>query len=156
MNALPLISAFSDRGITATVTGADLNLNAPKGALTPKLVSCLREDKRDVILWLDRLRNELGADWQEVSQDPAQLRAAADSLMTQISRQQDVVPAHYTAVVYCQTCSKDVPHFPVGVEMVGACVWCMNGQPVPVSDVGCANDTDYSLVQDLPMPGANA
>ena len=81
MNALPLISEFSDRGIIATVTGADLNLDAPKGALTPKLVSCLREDKRDVITWLDRLSNELGEDWQEVSQDPAQLKAAADSLM---------------------------------------------------------------------------
>ena len=131
MNALPLISAFSDRGITATVTGADLNLNAPKGALTPKLVNCLREDKRDVILWLDRLRNELGDDWQEVSQDPAQLRAAADSLMTQISRQQGVVPAHYTATVYCQSCNQDVPHYPVGDDTVRSCVWCFNDQTVP-------------------------
>ena len=131
MNALPLISAFSDRGITATVTGADLNLNAPKGALTPKLVNCLREDKRDVILWLDRLRNELGDDWQEVSQDPAQLRAAADSLMTEISRQQGVTPTHYTATIHCQNCNQDVPHYPVGADTVEACVWCFNGQMVP-------------------------
>ncbi len=134
MNALPLISEFSDRGITATVTGADLNLDAPKGALTPKLVSCLREDKRDVIFWLERLRNELGEDWQEVSQDPAQLKAAADSLMTEISRQQGEIPAHYTATVHCQNCNQDVPHFPVGDDTVGACVWCWTGQkclPIP-------------------------
>ena len=131
MNALPLISAFSDRGITATVTGADLNLDAPKGALTPKLVSCLREDKRDVIAWLDRLRKELGDDWQEVSQDPAQLKAAAESLLTIIMRKQGVVPAHYTATVHCQNCNQDVPHYPVVDDTVGACVWCFNGQSVP-------------------------
>ncbi len=134
MNALPLISEFSDRGITATITGAELNLDAPKGALTPKLVSCLREDKRNVIYWLDRLRNELGEDWQEVSQDPAQLKAAADSLMTEISRQQGVIPAHYTATVHCQNCNQDVPHFPVGDDTVGACVWCWTGQTVPTSN----------------------
>ena len=134
MNALPLISEFSDRGITATVTGADLNLNAPKGALTPKLVSCLREDKREVIYWLDRLRNELGEDWQEVSQDPAKLKAAADSLMTEISRQQGAIPAHYTATVHCQNCNQDVPHFQVGEDTVGVCVWCWTGQTVPTSN----------------------
>ncbi len=134
MNALPLISEFSDRGITATVTGADLNLDAPKGALTPKLVSCLREDKRDVIYWLDRLRNELGEDWQEVSQDPAQLKAAADSLMTEISRQQGVIPAHYTATVHCRNCNQDVPHFPVGDDTVGACVWCWTGHTVSTTN----------------------
>ena len=135
MNALPLISAFSDRGIIVTVTGADLNLNAPKGALTPELVSSLQEDKRDVILWLDRLHNELGEDWQEVSQDPAQLKGAADSLMTEISRQRGVVPSHYTATVHCQNCNQDAPHFPVGADTVEACVWCLNGQKVPVKQV---------------------
>ena len=133
MNALPLISEFSDLGITATVTGADLNLDAPKGALTPKLVSCLRQDKRDVIFWLDRLRNELGEDWQEVSQDPAQLKTAADSLMTEISRQQGVIPAHYTATVHCRNCNQDVPHFPIGDDTVKACVWCWTGQTVPTT-----------------------
>ena len=131
MNALPLISAFSDRGITATVTGADLNLDAPKGALTPKLVSCLREDKRDVIAWLDRLRKELGDDWQEVSQDPAQLKAAAESLLTIIMRKRGIVPDHYIVTVHCDTCHRDVLHFPVGDDTVGACVWCFNGQMVP-------------------------
>ena len=133
MNALPLISAFSDRGITVIVTGDDLNLNAPKGALTPKLVSCLRQDKRDVILWLDRLRNELGEDWEEFSQDPAKLKAATDSLMTEISRRWGVSPDHYSAIVHCQTCNQDVPHFPVGDDTVRACVWCLNGQSVPTS-----------------------
>ena len=133
MNALPLISAFSDRGITATVTGADLNLDAPKGALTPELVSCLEKDKRDVILWLDKLRNELGDHWQEVSSDPAQMKGAADSLMDEISRQRGIVPDHYTATVHCQNCNQDVPHFPVVDDTVEACVWCLNGQLVSIN-----------------------
>ncbi len=101
MNALPLISAFSDRGITVIVAGDDLNLNAPKGALTPKLIDRLRQNKADVLKWLAELRETLGGDWQECSSDPAQLRAAADSLMTQISRKRGVTPAHYTATVHC-------------------------------------------------------
>ena len=131
MNALPLISELSDRGITVTVTGADLNLNAPKGALTPKLVDCLRQDKPDVLMWLGRLQNVLGEDWHEVSSDPAQLKAAADSLMTQISRKWGVIPAQYTATVHCETCNQNVPHFPLDTNTVLACVWCLNGQPVP-------------------------
>ncbi len=131
MNALPLISEFSDRGITATVTGADLNLDAPKGALTPELISSLQKDKRDVILWLDKLRNELGDHWQEVSNDPAQLKAAADSLMIDMQRKWGVTPAHYTVTVQCQTCSQDVPHFPVTGDTIRACTWCANGLTAP-------------------------
>ena len=137
MNALPLIAAFSDLGITVAVTGADLNLNAPKGALTPKLVDRLRKDKADVLRWLAELRAILGEDWEEISQDPAQLRAAADLLMTQISRQRGEIPSHYTMTVHCETCNQDVPHFPVDDDTVGACVWCMNGQtppPIPGHD----------------------
>ena len=130
MNTLALISAFSDRGITVIVTGADLNLNAPKGTLTPKLVDLLRQDKADVLRWLAELRAILGEDWEEISQDPAQLRAAADSLMTQISRKRGVTPDHYTATVHCETCNQNVPHFPVDGDTVGACVWCLNNQPV--------------------------
>ncbi len=133
MNALPLISAFADRDVSVVVRGSDLTLNAPKGALTPKLVDLLRQDKADVLRWLAELRAILGEDWEEISQDPAQLRAAADSLMTQISRRRGVTPAHYTATVHCETCSQDVPHFPVDGDTVGACVWCLNDQPVPTS-----------------------
>ena len=131
MNALPLISELSDRDISVAVSGSDLTLDAPKGALTPRLVSCLRNDKRDVIAWLGRLRDELGDDWQEFSSDPAKLRAVADSLMTDMQRKWGVTPNHYTATVHCQTCSQDVPHFPVAGDTVAACVWCMNGLAVP-------------------------
>ena len=131
MNSLPLISAFSDRGITVTVNGPDLTLNAPKGTLTPRLVSCLREDKQDVITWLGRLRDELGEDWQEFSSDPAKLKAAADSLMTIIMRKRGIVPAHYTATVHCENCNQDVPHFPLDINTVLACVWCINGLTAP-------------------------
>ena len=128
MNALPLISELSDRDISVAVSGSDLALDAPKGALTPKLVHRLREDKQDVILWLDRLRIELGEDWQEFSGDPAKLRAVADSLLTQIMRERGIVPDHYTATVHCETCDQDVPHFPLDANTVLACVWCLNGQ----------------------------
>lgn len=133
MNALPLISAFADRDVSFVVRGSDLTLNAPKGALTPKLVDRLRQDKADVLRWLAELRAILGEDWEEISQDPAQLRAAADSLMTQISRKRGVTPDHYTVTVHCRTCNQDVPHFPVDDDTVGACVWCLNDQPVPTS-----------------------
>ncbi len=137
MNALLLISAFSDRGITVTVNGSDLTLDAPKGALTPRLVSCLREDKQDVIAWLGRLRDELGEDWQEFSSDPEQLKAAAESLMTIVTRGLGRIPGHYTATVHCETCNQDVPHFAVDGDTVRACVWCMNGlnaSPIPGHD----------------------
>ncbi|MCH6585265.1 MAG: hypothetical protein IH810_05480 [Proteobacteria bacterium] len=133
MNALPLIFSFADRDVSVVVRGSDLTLNAPKGALTPKLVDRLRQDKADVLRWLAELRAILGEDWEEISQDPAQLRAAADSLMTQISRKRGVTPTHYTATVHCETCNQDVSHFPVDGDTVGACVWCLNGQPVPTS-----------------------
>ncbi len=133
MNALLLISAFADSDASVVVTGSELTLNAPKGALTPKLVDRLRQDKADVLKWLAELRVILEEDWEEISQDPAQLRAAADSLMAQISRKQGVVPEHYTARVHCQNCSQDVPHFPVAGDTVGACVWCLNGNLVPTS-----------------------
>ena len=131
MNALPLISELSDLGISVIVNGPDLNLDAPKGALTPRLVACIREDKQDVITALDRIRNELGEDWQEFSGDPAKLRAVADSLLTQIMRERGIVPDHYIVTVHCDTCHRDVLHFPVGDDTVGACVWCFNGQMVP-------------------------
>ena len=131
MNALPLISELSDLGISVIVDGPDLSLDAPPGALTPRLVSCLRKDKQDVITWLDRLRIELGEDWQEFSSDPAKLRAVADSLMTQISRKRGVTPTHYSATVHCESCNHDVPHFPLNANTVLACVWCINGLTAP-------------------------
>ncbi len=131
MKPLALISEFSDRGIAVNVIGADLNLNAPKGALTPKLVDRLRENKQDVILWLGRLRNELGEDWKEFSSDPEQLKAAAESLMTIIMRKRGIVPDHYTVAVHCQNCNQDVPHFSVDGDTVGACVWCLDGLTTP-------------------------
>lgn len=131
MNALLLISELSDLGISVIVNGPDLTLDAPKGALTPSLIACIREDKQDVITWLDRLRDELGEDWPEFSSDPAKLRAVADSLLTQISRKRGVTPAHYTATVHCDTCNQDVPHFPLDANTVLACVWCINGLRAP-------------------------
>ena len=130
MNALPLISELSDRGIIATVDGSDLTLDAPKGALTTKLVSCLREDKQDVITWLGKLRNVLGEDWQEVSSDPAQLKAAADSLMTIITRKWNIVPDHYNSTTNCRNCG-EVPIWLGCPPKVTACPWCMGGQSVP-------------------------
>ena len=140
MNALSLISELSDLGISVIVDGPDLNLDAPKGALTPRLVACTREDKQDVITCLDRLRIELGEDWEEFSGDPAKLRAVADSLMTDMQRKWGVTPAHYTVTVHCETCNQNVPHFPMDANTVLACVWCLNGQAVPVTDKQLSKD----------------
>ncbi len=140
MNALPLLSELAGRGVRIRVDGHNLAVSQDK--LTDSLITKIQDNKPALIADLEKLRGIAGTDWQEIVSHPEQLRALIHSFVTAEARERGEIPAHYTAVVYCQTCNQDVPHFPVGSETVVACVWCLNGKPVPVSDVGCVNYTE--------------
>jgi len=79
------------------------------------------------------LKRQAGDDWEELSNNPAQLVAFADSLaMTQI-RESRGVPDHYTATTECKHCGP-VPIFEGLPDKVGGCPWCFNrikGLPIP-------------------------
>ena len=132
MNALPLLSELAGRGVHIRVDGHNLAVSQEK--LTDSLITKIQDNKPALIRSLERLRQYADGDddWQEVVSDPAQFEAFISSVATFEQRQRGEIPAHYTATVYCQTCNKSVPHFPVGVDTVAACVWCLNGQPVGI------------------------
>jgi len=140
VSALPLLSELAGRGVRIRVDGIHLAVSQDK--LTDSLITKIQDNKPALIADLEKLRGIAGTDWQEIVSHPEQLRAFIHSFVTTEARERGEIPAHYTAVVYCQTCNQDVPHFPVAGNTVEACVWCLNGKPVSVSDVGCVNYTE--------------
>jgi hypothetical protein len=133
MSALPLLIEFSEKGIKVRVEGSDLALTAPKGALTSSLVSRIKEEKTELLISLDKIREKAGDDWLEVAKDPAQLKAFADLLAIEDMRQQGIVPDHYTATTVCRRCGP-VPIWEGCAPVVAGCPWCFNrikGLPIP-------------------------
>ncbi len=128
MSALPLLSEIAGTGVRIRADGRHLAVSPEK--LTDSLATRIRENKPALIADLEKLRLA-GSDWQEIVAHPEQLRAFIYSFVTTQARERGEIPAHYTATVHCQNCNQDVPHFPVGDDTVGACVWCLNGQKVP-------------------------
>ncbi len=133
MNTLPLLSELAGRGVRISVDGRHLAVS--QGKLTNSLETSIRENKPALVASLTRLRQYATDDdeWQEIVSDPAQFKAYISSVATLEQRQRGKIPSHYTVTVHCRTCSQDVPHFPVDGDMVGACVWCLNGLPVKAS-----------------------
>lgn len=131
MNALPLLSELADRGVRIRVDGRHLAVSPDR--LTDSLATKIQDNKPALIADLEKLRQYATDDdeWQEIISDPAQFEAYISSVATFEQRQRGEIPAHYTATVHCETCSQDVPHFPVDDDTVGACVWCMNGLMAP-------------------------
>ena len=125
MSALPLLIEFSDKGIRVRVEGTDLALSAPKGALTPNLISRIRNEKPALLFSLDRLQEKAGDDWAEVSSDPAKLRAFFDILEIEDMRLQGIVPDHYTATTECKYCGP-VPIWEGCPPQTQSCPWCFN------------------------------
>ncbi len=78
----------------------------------------------------DELQRAADDDWPEVSNDPAQLVAFADSLAIVQIRESGCVPDTYVSVTTCQKCGP-VPIWQGCPPRVMACVWCMNGQKAP-------------------------
>jgi len=90
----------------------------------------------------DELQQEAGDDWDEVSNDPAQLVAFADSLAIVQIRERGIVPDHYTATTECIHCGP-VPIFEGLPEKVNGCPWCFNrnkGLPMPTHHSGADDE----------------
>jgi len=78
----------------------------------------------------DELREAAEDDWDEVSNDPAQLVAFADSLAIVLIRESRGVPDHYNFVTHCQKCGP-VPVYEGLPRAIEQCPWCLCGQTPP-------------------------
>ncbi len=78
----------------------------------------------------DELRRAAEGDWDEVSNDPAQLIAFADSLAIVQIRESGGIPDSYTSMTECKHCGT-VPIFEGCPPKIDECVWCMNGLTAP-------------------------
>ena len=84
----------------------------------------------------DELREAAEDDWPEVSNDPAQLVAFADSLAIVQIRESGGVPDTYVSVTTCLKCDGPVPIWAGCPPRVKECPWCMSCQtPPPIPGV---------------------
>ena len=136
MSALPIITEITDQGITARVEGDEIALSAPKGTLTPEVVAKLKSKKSDLLRSLKELQQRAEPDWEEISADPAKLKAIAELVMMNDMRHRGIVPDHYTATTNCKHCGP-VPIFEGNWSESDACPWCFNrikGLPMPKNE----------------------
>ncbi len=124
MSALPIFSELSGKGIRVRVDGPDLVLS-PKTALTPNLASRIKKEKPALIRSLEEIKRKAGTDWDEIANDPEQLKAFAELLMIGDMRHRGIVPDHYTATINCKHCGP-VPIFEGCWPESDACPWCFN------------------------------
>ena len=132
MSALPLLIEFSDKGIKVRVDGLDLVLT-PRKALTSNLALRVKKEKSALLTSLDKIRQKAGDDWEEVNNDPEQLKAFADLLAIEDMRLSGIVPDHYTSETECKRCGT-VPIFAGCPPKIIGCPWCFNrlkGLPIP-------------------------
>ena len=125
MSALPIISELSKKGIRVRVEDSELVLSGLKGVLIDPLVSTIKKEKRALIQSLKTIKRKAGADWDEIANDPAQLKAFAELLMIVEMRKKGEVPSHYTAITECKYCGI-VPIFEGCPPKVKGCPWCFN------------------------------
>lgn len=133
MSALPLLAEFFDKHIKVRVEGDEIALSAPKGALTPHLVSRVKEEKARLLVSLSIIREKAGDDWEDIVSDPDQLKTIADILVIEDMRYRGIVPDHYTATAECRRCGP-VPLWEECPPQVSGCPWCFNrvaGLPMP-------------------------
>ena len=135
MSALPIFSELSDKGLRVRIDGPDLIIS-PKKALTPALASKIKKEKPALIQSLEEIKRKAGADWDEIANDPAQLKTFAELLMIGDMRERGVAPDHYTGITECKHCGP-VPIFEGCPPQVNGCPWCFNrraGNPMPNYD----------------------
>ena len=133
MSALPIFSELSDRDIRVRVDGSNLVLS-PKKALSSNLVSRIKKEKPAVIKSLQEIKRKAGPDWDEIANDPAQLKTFAELLMIGEMRERGIIPDHYTATTECKRCGP-VPIFEGCPPKINGCPWCFNrikGLPMPM------------------------
>ena len=124
MSALPIFSELSDKGLRVRVDGPDLVLS-PKKALTPNLALRIKKEKPVLIQSLEEIKQKAGSDWDEIADDPEQLRAFAELLMIGEMRERGIVPDHYTSTTTCKHCGP-VPIWEGCPPKVLGCPWCFN------------------------------
>ena len=132
MSALPLISELANRGIRVRPKGSNVVVS-PEKALTPELVERIKREKPALILSLERVRKDTGSRWEEIANDPQQLKTYIELLMIGDMRSKGIAPDHYTATTDCIHCGP-VQIFEGVPEKVDGCPWCMNrrkGLPIP-------------------------
>ena len=132
MSALAILSELSDRGITVTPNGENVTVT-PKDAMTPELVKRIKSEKPALLSELEKIRREAGNDWEEIANDPKQLKAFCELLMIEDMRLKGVTPDHYTSTTECKHCGH-VPIWEGCPPDVQGCPWCFNrikGLPVP-------------------------
>ena len=106
---------------------------SPKKALTPNLASRIKKEKPVLIQSLEEIKRKAGSDWDEIADDPAQLKAFAELLMIGEMRERGIVPDHYTSRTECKKCGT-VPIWLGCPPQVNGCPWCFNrikGLPMP-------------------------
>ena len=133
MSALPIFSELSDKDIRVRVDGSNLVLS-PKKALTSNLASRIKKEKPALIRSLQEIKRKAGPDWDEIANDPAQLKTFAELLMIGEMRERGIVPDHYSATTKCKHCGS-VPIWEGCPPEVLGCPWCFNrlkGLPMPM------------------------
>jgi len=135
VSALTILSELSERGIKVTPRGENVTVS-PKDALTPDLVERIKSEKPALLSELEKIRREAGNDWEEIANDPKQLKAFCELLMIGDMRWKGITPGHYTSTTVCKHCG------PVSIwdgcpTEVNGCPWCFNrhaGLPIPVAN----------------------
>jgi hypothetical protein len=133
VSAVPLLIEFAEKGIAIRVDGPELALSVPRGKLDADLVSRVRREKAEIICSLERVKAKAGPDWDEIADDPEQLKAFADMLVVEDMRQRGIAPDHYKATTVCRHCGA-VPIWRGCEPQVMGCPWCFNrikGLPIP-------------------------
>ena len=103
MSALPILSELSVKGLRVRVDGPEL-VFSPKKALTPNLASRIKQEKPVLMRTLAKIKQKAGSDWDEIANDPEQLKAFAELLMIGEMREKGIVPDHYIAETKCEHC----------------------------------------------------
>jgi len=153
MNALPIIEECHDKGINIRVEGSEIVLTAPKGTLTPDLVSRVKKEKPALLaslgktvlrsvqcvdmlarkLWrdhYDELEQQAGDSWALISIDPDKLFDFMTAEATRQILKSGRMPDTFTASAHCRKCGL-VPVDEGLSDEISECPWCMNGLTAP-------------------------
>ena len=153
MSALPIISECHDKGIKIRIEDSEIVLSAPKGVLTPELISRVKKEKPALLaslgkatlrsvqcvdmlarkLWrdnYDELGRRAGDSWALISIDPDKLMDFAHREATRRILKAGRMPDTFTSIANCRKCGE----VPVDESLSGEiseCPWCINGQQAP-------------------------
>lgn len=119
---LTYLHDLASSGVFPFANGRRIELS-PREKVTPDTVAMVQANKSALSAELAYLQSHPGYAMAAFETHPEWFAG----LIALELRRRGVVPAHYTSTVHCRTCGKDVPHFPVRVDMVACCVWCLNG-----------------------------